>query len=69
MKLPVSQLFAQQFVQAQIKENMTGGFPSQRASNAEMFPFDDAIMILDKHVVVYNGIHIAINTHTSKLMA
>ena len=24
---------------------VTGGFPSQRASNAEMFPFDDVIMI------------------------
>ena len=23
---------------------VTGGFPSQRASNAEMFPFDDVIM-------------------------
>ena len=25
--------------------SVTGGFPSQRASNAEMFPFDDVIMI------------------------
>ena len=24
---------------------VTGGFPTQRASNAEMFPFDDVIMI------------------------
>ena len=25
---------------------VTGGFPSQRVSNAEIFPFDDVIMIL-----------------------
>ena len=25
---------------------VTGEFPSQRASNAEMFPFDDVIMII-----------------------
>ena len=50
-------MFTQSFVQAQIKENikaprhwplrgnspMTGEFPAQRASNAEMFPFDDAM--------------------------
>ena len=29
-------------MQAQIKE--IGEFPAQRASNAEMFPFDDVIM-------------------------
>ena len=43
----------QPLVQAQSKENMeaprhwppaTGGFPTQRASNAEMFPFDEEIM-------------------------
>ena len=27
------------------KPRVTGGFPSQRASNAEMFPFDDVIMV------------------------
>ena len=46
------------FIQAQIKENIkaprhwplcagnspvTGEFPAQRASNAEMFPFDDVM--------------------------
>ena len=44
LKSPASQLFAQPFVQAQIKQNIkatrdwppvTGGFPSQRLSNAE----------------------------------
>ena len=49
LKSPVSRLFAQPFVQVQMKENikaslafvrgihrhLTGGFPSQRASNAE----------------------------------
>ena len=55
----VSRLFAQPFVQVQIKENtkapcvtglwewnppVTGGFPSQKASNAENVPFDDVIM-------------------------
>ena len=53
----VSCLLAQPFVQARIKENtkaprtglfegnppVTGGFPSRRASNTEMFPFDDVI--------------------------
>ena len=52
-------LFAQPFVQAQIKENIkaprhwlceenlpvTSGVPSQRASNRKMFPHDDIIMI------------------------
>ena len=47
-------LFTQPSVQTQIKENVTGlcegnspvtgEFPAQRASNAEIFPFDDVIM-------------------------
>ena len=50
---------AQPFIQAQIKENtdlcegnplVTSGFPSQRASNAEMFPFDDII----RHGISWN---------------
>ena len=58
VKSPASRLFAQPFVQAQIKKSsklrvtglceensrVTDGFPSQRASNVEMFPFDDVIM-------------------------
>ena len=58
LKSPASRLLAQPFIQAQIKENtkaprhwpckgnplMTGEFPAQRASNVEMFPFDDVIM-------------------------
>ena len=59
LQLPASWLFAQRFVQAQIKQKtsklrvtglyagnspMTGEFPAQRASNAELFPFDDVIM-------------------------
>ena len=28
---------------------MTGGFPSQRASDADMFPFDDVNMYLVVH--------------------
>ena len=54
-----SRLFAQPFVSgadqrkhqssmslAFVRGNplMTGGFPSQKASNAEMFPFDDVTM-------------------------
>ena len=53
-------MFAQPFVQAQIKKKskprvtgfcegnspVNGEFPTQRASNAEMFPFDDVIMYL-----------------------
>ena len=53
-RLKSPRLFTQPFVQAQIKETpklrvsglcngnapVTGGFPSQRASNAENFPFD-----------------------------
>ena len=52
-------VFAQPFVMAHIKESVnaprhwplwgetlvTGGFPLQRASNAEMFPVDNVIMI------------------------
>ena len=57
LKSPVSWLFTQPFVQAQIKKwklRVTGlcegnspvpdEFPAQRASNAENFPFDDVIM-------------------------
>ena len=53
-----ARLFTQLFIQAQIKENsklrvtglcggnspVTGEFPAQRASNVEMFQFDDVIM-------------------------
>ena len=59
LKSPASRVFTQSFIQAQIKENIkaprhwplcwespgTGEFPAQIASNAEMFPFDDFIMI------------------------
>ena len=55
LKSPVSQLFAQPFVQGHIKQNIkapchrplwgAGGFPSQRDSKWKMFPFNDAIMI------------------------
>ena len=48
---PASRLFAQPLVADQRTYHsylslatMTGGFPFQRASNADMFPFDDAIM-------------------------
>ena len=56
IKSPASRLFTQLFIQARIKENIkdprhlplwgefTGDFPAQRASYAEMSPFDDAIM-------------------------
>ena len=56
MSVMASQLFTQPLIQAQIKENIkalhhwplygefTGEFPTQRASNTEMFPFDDVIM-------------------------
>ena len=57
-KSPASRLFTQPFIQTQIKETtqlrvtglcegnstVTGEFPTQRASNAEIFPFDDVIM-------------------------
>ena len=57
-KSPASRLFTQPFIQTQINENVkaprhwplcreftgTGEFPAQRASYAEMFPFDDVIM-------------------------
>ena len=58
LKSLASPLFTPPFIQAQIKENikapnhwpfwnspMTGEYPAQMASNAEMFPFDDVIMI------------------------
>ena len=58
-------MFVQQFVHEQIKENIKAprhwlcegnspvidGFPSQRSSNAEMFPFDDVIIC-----IILNGI-------------
>ena len=35
---------------------MTGEFPTQRASNAEMFPFDDVIMVrFVYHATCFNG--------------
>ena len=57
-KSPASPLFAQLFVQAQIKENtkaqrhwlcegysaVTGEFPAQKTSNTENVSFDDVIM-------------------------
>ena len=60
LKSPASPLFAQVSVQVQIKENIkaashwplrgnspvTGEFPTQKASDAEIIPFDDVIMIL-----------------------
>ena len=59
-KSPASRLFTQPFIQAQIKGNIkalrhwplwgnspvTGEFPTQRASNAEMFPSDDVIIVV-----------------------
>ena len=58
LKSPASGLFIQQFIQAQIKENIkasrhwplcgnspvTGGFPAQGPVSRKMFPFDDVIM-------------------------
>ena len=58
LKSPASRLFTQPFLVIYSKKTwklritglcvgnspMTGEFPSQRASNAEMFPFDDVIM-------------------------
>ena len=41
---------------------VTGGFPSQRASNAEMFPFDDVIV---RKVVTWV---ISRNTHTTQAL-
>ena len=68
LKSPASGLFSQPFVQAHIKENIkapchwpkwgnppvTCGFPSQRASNGEMFPFDDVIarLIYEKYEII-----------------
>ena len=34
---------------------VTGEFPAQRASNAEIFPFDDAIMVGTKHTTLRNS--------------
>ena len=58
LKSPASQLFAQPFVQAQMRKTsklrvtdtcegnppVTDGFPSQRASYTEMFSLDDVVM-------------------------
>ena len=58
LKTPAPPLFTQPFIQAQMKEisklqvtglcsrnsAVTGEFPAQLSSNAEMFPFDDVIM-------------------------
>ena len=57
VKSPASGLFTQLFIQVQIKENIKAPrhwplcwefteFPPQKASNAEMLPFHDVIMIL-----------------------
>ena len=39
------------------ESTVTGGFPSQRASNAEMFPFDDVIMksiiVIGTYIYIY----------------
>ena len=32
---------------------MTGEFPTQRANNAEMFPFDDVIMVGNLPIAVH----------------
>ena len=33
---------------------MTGELPAQIASNTEMFPFDDVIMLCDNHAMGYD---------------
>ena len=67
LKSPAYELFFQPFVLTHIKENIealrhwplwgeppvTGGFPSQRVSNAEMFPFDDVIMENAPDIIMY----------------
>ena len=67
LKSPVSRLFAQPFVQAEIKENIKaprhwslwgnsrviGEFPAQSASNAEMLPFDDVIIPRERPMLKY----------------
>ena len=67
LKSPASRLFALPFVRAQIKEKhqsstslafcegnppVTYGFPSQRPSDAKMFPLDDVIMLLGKAILL-----------------
>ena len=66
---PASRLFAQPFVQAQIKEKsklrvtglcegnspVTGEFPTQRASNKENVSFDDVIMVFQVSQSVASG--------------
>ena len=50
---PRDRLFTQTFIKVQIIENIKaprhwplyGEFPAQRASNAEMFPFGDVIIV------------------------
>ena len=46
LRSPASRLFTQPFIQAQIKETITGHrwIPAQKASHAENIPFDDVIM-------------------------
>ena len=55
-------IVAQPSVHAQIKDkiglcegnqSVTGGFSSQNASNAEMFPFDDIIMTEGNYIYIY----------------
>ena len=63
---PGTRLFAQQFVQAQIKEisklHVTGlcegnspvNSPHKGSVKRKMFPFDDVIMILDDRIILYS---------------
>ena len=67
-------------MQAQIKENikirvtglcegnppLTGGFPPQRASNAEKFPFDDVILCISSHTLMQTLPH-SYGTHSVAL--
>ena len=72
LKSPGSRLFAQLFVQAQIKKKkktsklratglyegsplVTGEFPSQTASNDEMFPLGDVIMLSVQKKIMEKG--------------
>ena len=47
---------------------MTGGFPSQRASDAKMFPFDDVIMIYLR-VVTRHAAVCAVHNGTLQLVS
>ena len=67
VKSAASRLFTEAFIQAQIKENIkapcrwplcgnspvTGEFPTQRVSNAKMFPCDDVIMFERRNTPVH----------------